>query len=537
MRAVLYCRVSTTEQAQNLSLDTQEAACRAYCAREGYAVDRLFVDAGESAKTANRPAFQDLLTYCRVEKGKVHAVIVYSLTRFSRNNADHHAIAALLRGFGVMLRSVTEPIDESPSGKLMEAILAGVAQFDNDVRADRTIAGMKTAMNRGRWVWGAPLGYRNTHARHQGPSLEPDVVMAPHVRRAFTLVADGRLAGQSLRDRLTKIGLRGRAGAPITSGRLYSLLRNTVYIGRIEKWGTSVVGDFEPLVTEAIFREAQRQLDARNPVRPHAHRNHPDFPLRRFVRCAVCTKGLTGSWSRGRSARYAHYHCVAGCTRIAKQALEDAFLQLVDRLTPTARYLAVMREVTLDIWQRRHVDARQLRATMLGQLTLLDGQLQALEHAYVFERRIDANTYQRLRDELREKMTLMEIDLRETQMEAADLEALVDFAAHALSHASAIWTSASSTDERMRIQATLFPEGVTWAPPLPTRRRRLAARSRATVGTAIADGFLEPRSCLAFYQLDGMLTDASRVVAHAGPTWNQVLACLLAIRAGFPAAA
>src|SRR4051812_5571531 len=113
MRAVLYCRVSTAEQVANLSLSTQEKACRQYADREGYEVVEVFVDRGESAKTTDRPEFRRLLNYCRQSAGKVHAVIVYGLSRFSRNSTDHHAIAALLRGQGIALRSVTEPIDES----------------------------------------------------------------------------------------------------------------------------------------------------------------------------------------------------------------------------------------------------------------------------------------------------------------------------------------------------------------------------------------------------------------------------------------
>src|SRR3954453_10456323 len=107
MRAVIYSRVSTKDQAQNLSLPTQEKASREYCARHGYDVDETFVDAGESAKTIDRPEFRRMLEHCRRGRGRIHAVVVYSLTRFSRNTTDHHAIAALLRGLGIMIRSVT----------------------------------------------------------------------------------------------------------------------------------------------------------------------------------------------------------------------------------------------------------------------------------------------------------------------------------------------------------------------------------------------------------------------------------------------
>ena len=74
--------------------------------------NRVFIDAGESAKTTDRPEFLQLLEHCRRGRGRIRAVVVHSVTRFSRNTTDHHAIASLLRGLGISLRSVTEPLDD-----------------------------------------------------------------------------------------------------------------------------------------------------------------------------------------------------------------------------------------------------------------------------------------------------------------------------------------------------------------------------------------------------------------------------------------
>jgi site-specific DNA recombinase len=131
----------------------------------------VFIDAGESAKTTDRPEFRRLLEHCRRGRGRLHAVIVYSLTRFSRNSTDHHAIAGLLRGLGITLRSVTEPIDDSPSGRLMEGILGAMAQFDNDVRSQRVAAGMRATLERGRWPSLAPVGYLNGERRRPQPRV------------------------------------------------------------------------------------------------------------------------------------------------------------------------------------------------------------------------------------------------------------------------------------------------------------------------------------------------------------------------------
>ena len=82
--AVIYVRVSTKEQNENLSLPTQLRACEEYCRRQGYDVLERFHEEGESAKTTDRSQLQGLLTYCRLNKGRVHFVVVFNLTRFAR---------------------------------------------------------------------------------------------------------------------------------------------------------------------------------------------------------------------------------------------------------------------------------------------------------------------------------------------------------------------------------------------------------------------------------------------------------------------
>ena len=71
---------------------------------------RVFVEEGESAKTADRTEFQRMLVFCREQQKTVDVVVVYNLSRFARNQTDHHAIRALLSRYAVTVRSVTEPI-------------------------------------------------------------------------------------------------------------------------------------------------------------------------------------------------------------------------------------------------------------------------------------------------------------------------------------------------------------------------------------------------------------------------------------------
>ena len=97
--------------------------------RARYEVLEQFHEEGESAKSTDRSQLQNLLTYCRLNKGRVHFVVVFKLRRFARDKYDHFALRSLLQSLGIALRSATEPIDDT--GKRMEGVLAAFAQFDN----------------------------------------------------------------------------------------------------------------------------------------------------------------------------------------------------------------------------------------------------------------------------------------------------------------------------------------------------------------------------------------------------------------------
>ncbi len=140
-------------------------------------------------------------------------MVVYNLTRFAREKYDHFALRAHLKSLGISLRSATEPIDDTSTGKLMEGVLAAFAQFDNDVRSERTLAGMKAALSLGRWTFQAPLGYLNA-PKWSTSSLVHDPVRGPLVKQAFEDLASGQFIAQEVIRRATDAGLRTRRDRP-----------------------------------------------------------------------------------------------------------------------------------------------------------------------------------------------------------------------------------------------------------------------------------------------------------------------------------
>jgi DNA invertase Pin-like site-specific DNA recombinase len=297
--AVIYIRVSTKEQTENLSLPTPLRACEDYCRREGLDILARFKEEGESAKTADRTELQKLLTFCRTNKGRVHFVVVFNLTRFARDKYDHFALRSLLQSLGISLRSATEPIDDTSTGKLMEGVLAAFAQFDNDVRSDRTRAGMKAALEIGRRVFLAPIGYTNA-PRSRGKSLLQDPERAPIIRKAFEDYATGRFSKQQVLERVTTAGLRNRRNQPLSSQAIGMLLRNQLYAGIIDvpEYGVRRKrGDFEPLITEDLFQRAQAVLSGRIPTTAPRLQAHPDS---RSAASSGARRATAGSPEAGR---------------------------------------------------------------------------------------------------------------------------------------------------------------------------------------------------------------------------------------------
>ncbi len=70
------------------------------------------------------------------------------IDRLARNLGDYYGIKVALAKYGVKIISVTEPIDDDPGGRFLEAILAAAAQFDNEIRAIRSLTGMRMRVER-----------------------------------------------------------------------------------------------------------------------------------------------------------------------------------------------------------------------------------------------------------------------------------------------------------------------------------------------------------------------------------------------------
>jgi hypothetical protein len=141
-------------------------------------------------------------------------------------------------------------------------------------------------------------------------------------------------------------------------------------------------------------------------------RNHPDFPLRGFVRCDVCGRPLTGSWSKGRNGHYAYYHCQRQCraVNVSKAALEGAFVDDLALLQPTPGYMRLVKDRILHVWEQRRAEASDRTTEQRRRVSAIQQKMDKLDEAFLYSEAIDVTTYGRQRDKLREELTLAKID-------------------------------------------------------------------------------------------------------------------------------
>jgi site-specific DNA recombinase len=467
----IYVRVSTGRQVLGTGLDTQERDCRGYAQHEGWTVLRIFREEGESAKTAKRTELQEMLRTCKTANPTPAYVLVHALDRFARNGIDHDALREDLLKFGIKLRCVLTPLGETPYDRYIERVLSGLPQLDNELRGERSLAGMKMRVEQGRWTFKAPIGYINGRDTQGNKTLLHDSKRAPLVKEAFEMYATGLYAKEQVRARINGKGLRTKDNKPIGHEGFDKMLRNPRYAGllNVQKWDMSVKGNFDPIVSQETFQRVQDVLQGRRKTVTAYQRNRSDFPLRHFVLCGHCKRPLTGSPSRGKmGVKYNYYRCqnrtcpAKPKKNVRVEMMYDRFVQFLREQQPDSGYLRLFHKVVLDVWQSKQADAVSLKRNFERQIDGLNDRKRKLLEAMVYQQSINRTEYDEMRAPLDEELATAEANLMQAQASEISVEAVLAFAEELLLNVAGVWERCS-LDQKQRLQQVLFPCGVEYA--------------------------------------------------------------------------
>lgn len=459
-KAVLYVRVSSKEQIEGSSLETQERICTDYALRNEFEIDKIFIEKGESAKTIDRTELKALLEYVHKNSKNLEAVIIHKVDRLARNSYDHAYIKHYFNNFGIKLISATENLEDTPVGRLIENQLAGFAQFDNEIRAERCKNGMLSAVKAGRWVWKAPLGYVNIGGRGISniTPAKPDLV--DKIRKIWVLLDTG-LSPEEARRAITKEGLRAESGNPISKSHFHRMIRNKAYIGIIEKFGLTIVGTkpFKGLVNPELFLRVQGKLNDKAKNMPVYKKDNEDFPLRGIVVCNHCAKRLTASWSRGNGGKFAYYRCLY-CKGInyKKDVVESKFMQFLKLYSykPELKEMLI-KAIEVNLEHRNESNKNRVKAIDKELLQLKAKEKQIAEKN--FRNVLSDILAKEMLDDSGQKISELTLELDKYKNNQEDTMKVVKHSLSVLEDISGVWFRVD-LDIKKRFQKFLFPEGV-----------------------------------------------------------------------------
>lgn len=301
MKAALYIRVSTHEQVENYSIESQQERMEAFCKAKGWTIHDTYIDPGYSGSNMERPSLMRLLN----DLTGIDVVVVYKLDRLSRSQRD---TLTLIEDYflknSVEFVSITETLDTStPFGKAMIGILSVFAQLERETIAERMRMGhIKRAEEGYRGMGGDydPAGY----SRENGELvLKEDE--AEHIRKAFDLYEQYHS--------ITKVQKKLKESSyTVWRFRRYNdILRNKLYCGYVSFAGEYYKGRHQAIITEEQFERVQVLLSRHKGANAHKAK---ESLLSGLIVCGKCGENYVTYQSRdkvNKNKYYRYYQCRA----------------------------------------------------------------------------------------------------------------------------------------------------------------------------------------------------------------------------------
>jgi site-specific DNA recombinase len=349
IRAAIYARVSTDQQAEANTIASQVEALESRLSRDSLTLEKelRFLDEGCSGSTLVRPALERLRD--AAAEGAIDRLYVHSPDRLARSYAYQVLLVDELRRCGVELVFLNRPLGRSPEDDLLLQVQGVIAEYERAKILERSRRGKLHAAGRGSVsaLAAAPYGFRYVTRLEGGGTARYDVVpeQARVVRQVFAWVGQERCSIGEVCRRLHQQGIPSPGGKPSWDRKtVWAMLRNPAYQGTA-RFGKSRSGPYRPklrpqrgkaehprrprsvapsegpgvpiavpsLVGEDIFAAVAGQLEE-NRRRSRLTRRGASYLLQGLLVCKQCGYALYGkpispAQSRGKR-RYTYYRCI-----------------------------------------------------------------------------------------------------------------------------------------------------------------------------------------------------------------------------------
>ena len=466
--AALYARVSTLQQEQEATIDSQVAAIEAFAQSNDYRLlkEFYFLDQAVSGAQLARPALDRLRDLAA--EGLFEVVLCLSPDRLARRYAHQWVLLDELRRAGVEVVFVSQPsVADNPQGQLLLGIQGLFAEYERAMITERLRRGKLYRVRQGQLVNPvAPYGYRYVPVSQPGGGRwEIDPVEASVVQQIYCWYTQEDLTISAIVQRLREMGDQAPPrGQQWQFSTVQAILKQRDYTGQAyynrtrtchdavgrpkahgrglkrspkhqprppEEW---IPVSVPAILSEDTWQKAQERLAMRQKFAERNNKKH-FYLLRSLLVCGVCGRTLAGRTSDGRvtyncpnQGRQRSPEVVPHSCIIAAAVVEPLVWQAVSDLLRNPRLLA-------DAWESQ----TETSPTPPGEAERLQARLKALERQWqrlidLFqEEQIDKAEFVRRKERLNQERQVVEQRLqqlnRQLHQEQVKEQMLQDFAA------------------------------------------------------------------------------------------------------------
>jgi site-specific DNA recombinase len=327
---IIYCRKSAKpknhqerkEENKILSLESQEKELKALALKNGFNIIKIFKE-NESAYKKGRPDFNEMISL--LEQGKADSILVWHLTRISRNSYDGGRIIYLLDE-GILKSIITPQKTYQNTGedKFILSIELAMAKKSSDDTSSFVKRDIQAKADKGEFPGKAPLGYLNIdkEGRIAGNNfdskkqimleeagrplkrIEIDPIDGSIVKQIFIEASKGIHTLEGLCDIAYNLGLRAnRSGTRIVKASLHRMLTNPFYYGAFLWEGNLYTKDIkhEALITKELFDQVQTALG----MKSFTKKEITDYMYPNLMVCGECESTISAQIQKG----HRYYHC------------------------------------------------------------------------------------------------------------------------------------------------------------------------------------------------------------------------------------
>lgn len=386
--AVIYARYSSDSQTEQ-SIEGQLRVCQQYAQSNDIVILDTYIDRAMTGTNDLRPDFQRMIKDSN--KKQWDYVLVYKLDRFSRDKYEMTIHKHTLKNNGVKIISAMENIPEGPEGIILESMLEGMNQYYSAELSQKVLRGLNESYIKGQFTGGRQIyGY---DVKDKKSVINPDE--AEIVKEIYEKFANGFTAVDIAKE-LKARGVRTKEGIFINASKIYKIIANTKYIGKITHRGNVYTNIYPAIIDDYTWQKVQSIRNANKHV-PGKKKDKFDFILSGKLVCGDCHTIMVGESGTGRNGeKYYYYNCLGrrrhkkDCSfkAIQKDYLEDLVINETWNMICNENGID---EIANNIFKKHQLAMKQdtiiksLEAKRISAIKASDNLISAIEQGIITE--------------------------------------------------------------------------------------------------------------------------------------------------------